>query len=224
MTASNPPSPTSGQEIDDILTSIRESVAQESTKVGQGTNDLPDSDPDDDILELTAAEMAAPTPEQAATPAAAASEDTADVLGIPALPPSEAADEFDRLLAEIGQEKQQRAAVIEAQKEALLADIEPLGAESAQPEATPPAPADFQSATDLASPLPSTAPGSFNPAGATVVNTLETAAGMQLVLPAEVLAVALRPMVQGWLDANLPAVVERLVQAEIAKLNNNDDA
>jgi hypothetical protein len=47
-------------------------------------------------------------------------------------------------------------------------------------------------------------------------------ADLQVALPAEVLAAALRPLVQTWLEQNLAGVVERLVQAEISKLANEE--
>lgn len=219
MNTPTPPAPT-GTEIDDIMSSIRESVATESTKVGQGNDDLLNAaaeTADDDVLELTPAELATP----AAAPAATV--DVTDILGVSTLSPAdEAADEFDKLLAEIGQEKQQRAAEVQAQKEALLADVEPLGTE---PMPTPPL-TDEEAGTAL-NETPMTEPVAAAPVAVPASSTSAThtvgmlpgSDGLQLVLPAEVLAIALRPMVQGWLDANLPKVVEQLVQAEIAKLN-----
>ncbi|MCA3244373.1 MAG: DUF2497 domain-containing protein [Alphaproteobacteria bacterium] len=232
MTAPTPPAP-SGTEIDDIMSSIRESVATESTKVGQGNDDLLNAAAnEDDVLELTPAELTSP----AAAPTALPPGNAADILGVPTLSPAdEAADEFDKLLAEIGQEKQQRAAEIQAQKAALLADVEPLGAEPlaapAVPESSPTLPEAAD--TDAALGSPATEPTALPPMAAPVaaqpvvappvathkVGMLPGSDGLQLVLPTEVLAAALRPMVQGWLDANLPKVVEQLVQAEIAKLN-----
>jgi cell pole-organizing protein PopZ len=52
------------------------------------------------------------------------------------------------------------------------------------------------------------------------LQAFNTASGLQIGLPAEVLAAALRPMVGKWLADNLPAVVERLVKEEISKLTN----
>jgi cell pole-organizing protein PopZ len=214
MTAPTPPVPSDHAEegkIDDIMSSIRASVATESTKVGQGNEDLINAaDEEDDVLELTPAELAPAAPEAAA-------------------PATEASDEFDQLLAQIGEEKQQRAAAIQAQKEALLADIEPLGNPAnvapAVPEATVPMPVPSAPLADAAErPADASSPAAVaEPSQAAAVgqqvSLLPGSDGLQLVLPTEVLAVALRPMVQGWLEANLPKVVEQLVQAEIAKLN-----
>ena len=214
-------------KLDDIMSSIRTGVEAESGKTPSGSADLVDQAAaeaaaaeaaDDDVLELTPAEQVAP-------PAAAPEANPTDVLGVPALAPSdEASDEFDKLLAEISQEKQTRAAAVQAHKEALLADIEPLGAEPLAPpaaEATAPAAGPVaDAAAGMPQPM-ATTPMPAAPAGAHTVNAVTGEGGdMQLVLPAEVLAIALRPMVQQWLDANLAGVVERLVQAEIAKLNN----
>lgn len=228
----------SSTEIDDIMSSIRDSVAAEGPKVGTNADLLeaaavadadPESSPDasdDDVLELTPAELTAPAA-QPEVAKAAPPVDVQDILGVATLAPEDsAADEFDKLLAEIGQEKQQRAAAVEAQKEALLAEIEPLGSPEPEPVTTV-APAEALNA-EAFNPAPpaaaaiETAPATpVVPTSTHTVGTIETASGMQLVLPTEVLAVALRPMVQGWLEANLPKVVEQLVQAEIAKLNQN---
>ncbi len=59
--------------------------------------------------------------------------------------------------------------------------------------------------------------------GVAEARTLELAAipgatGLQVALPAEVLAEALRPLITQWLSQNLPIVVERMVREEIAKL------
>lgn len=223
MNTPTPPAPT-GAEIDDILSSIRESVAAEGPKVGSN-EDLIDAaaaeGADDDILELTPAELTTPAPPTLPAAQANAAVDVNDILGVPSVPAADtAADEFDKLLAEIGQEKQQRAAEVQAQKEALLADVEPLGAEPTAPEVAAEEPAAQPQATEVLPELPAAPIATSLPsAGTHTLGALQTAEGMQLVLPAEVLAVALRPMVQGWLEANLPKVVEQLVQAEIAKLN-----
>lgn len=230
--------------IDDIMSSIRTGVESESGKAPSGSADLLEQaaqeataadaaaegvaeNSDDDILELTPAEMASPAAAAPATPA----EGITDILGVATLSGAdEAADEFDKLLAEIGEEKKTRAAAVEAQKEALLADIEPLG--------TPEAAAD--TAADIAPEVPAeTMPVEAPPAleeppvfqaapaaalsaeGAPTVGMIEGENGsMNLVLPAEVLIQALRPMVQQWLQQNLAPITEKLVQAEIAKLNS----
>jgi uncharacterized protein len=225
MNTPTPPAPT-GAEIDDILSSIRESVAAEGPKVGSNEdliNAAAEEGADDDILELTPAELTTPAP---AAPVANEAANVEDILGVPSVPANDtAADEFDKLLAEIGQEKQQRAAEVQAQKEALLADVEPLGTEpepiaQLAPEALAELQAESHGPEETLPATPIESPATPLPAtGTHTLGALQTAEGMQLVLPAEVLAVALRPMVQGWLEANLPKVVEQLVQAEIAKLN-----
>lgn len=249
-------------DLDDIMSSIRTGVEAESGKPPAGSADLvdqaaaeaaaaeaatpDDAENDDDVLELTAADMApAPEPQSAPVASASTNDAVADILGIPSLAPGENADdEFDKLLAEISAEKQTRAAEVEAVKEALLADIEPLGevpvayepvAETpamdmpaapetvqeptteTQPEAMPEMAQSI--AADIAAPIADvTMPAT--PATTHEMGMIAGAdGGMQLTLPAEVLAMALRPMVQNWLNANLSGVVERLVREEIAKLN-----
>lgn len=227
-------------DLDDIMSSIRTSVEAESAKPVEGSADLIEqaaaeaavaeaaTDADDDVLELTAADMTtAPAPE--AVPAVAPAANVADVLGVPST--DDAADEFDKLLAEISAEKQTRAAEVAAVKEALLADIEPLGevpaaqepvaaepAPTVEPEPTPAAPV-----AEVPAAAPAVALPSQEPSGPTTTHAMGMVEGadgsMQLTLPPEVLAMALRPMVQSWLNANLSGVVERLVREEIAKLN-----
>lgn len=48
-----------------------------------------------------------------------------------------------------------------------------------------------------------------------------TASGFQIAFPAEVLAEALRPLVQDWVAENLPGIVENLVQEELSRLKDS---
>lgn len=50
------------------------------------------------------------------------------------------------------------------------------------------------------------------------LNALPGANGLQVGFPMEVLAEALRPLVKGWIQNNLPDIVERLVKEELEKL------
>ena len=50
------------------------------------------------------------------------------------------------------------------------------------------------------------------------LNALPSAEGLQVGFPMEVLAEALRPLVKGWIQNNLPDIVERLVKEELEKL------
>ncbi len=50
------------------------------------------------------------------------------------------------------------------------------------------------------------------------LNALPSAEGLQVGFPMEVLAEALRPLVKGWIQNNLPEIVERLVKEELEKL------
>jgi cell pole-organizing protein PopZ len=241
-------------EMEEIISSIRTTLAEETAKVGGSNADLLDAAAaEDDVLELTASEMvevpsAAPAAQTAddlvdinafantgeAKPADGAAGAEDDLLGeplaaAPAAPPveipavaveipvaevapveapaqgvhpAEAADEFDKLLAQISSDQKQQVAVAEEQKQALLAEEEPLG--------------------DLPGrELPSVEEGADD-TGVSARPEVAMVAGIsgnQVTLPAEVLAMALRPMVQDWLRENLSSVVEKLVKDEISKLN-----
>lgn len=218
-----------GASMDDILSSIRSSVEEEQEKVASGEAQATplEGDGADDVLELTPDEMVQ-SPEDEKTIDIGtfnAAGDVNDVVTAPTPQPTpepqpggDAADEFDRLLAEISVEKEHKAAAVEAQKALLLADDEPLGGPVDAPGVLPLEPvahAEPEPVYDAAEPpVAATAPA----AGGSMVASMASD-GLNLVLPAEVLAMALRPMVQEWLNANLSGVVERLVQAEIAKLN-----
>jgi len=150
----------------------------------------------------------------------------------------DAADEFDRLLAEISEEKQQKASEAEDKKRAFMAEEEALGGEPAEEKpvkedvagaeenAAAEAGADVAGSEEQAEDSVSDdevadelveAVAEEAAAGYTL-QAVETAQGTQVALPAEVLAMALRPMVKDWLAKNLPEVVERLVKEEITKL------
>lgn len=51
---------------------------------------------------------------------------------------------------------------------------------------------------------------------------IPSAKGLQVGFPVEVLAEALRPLVQEWVQENLPDIVERLVREEIQKLTDQE--
>lgn len=272
-------------EMEDILSSIRTTLAEETAKVGGGSADLIDAAAaDDDVLELTSAEMldvsghaqvAPPAsaedlidiaaftqtgetkpadPAALANPAedllgepvsasgvAAAPEPVvaaaeAGAISAPAPAAAPAADEFDRLLAEISQEQKQQVSVAEEQRQALLAEEEPLGVEehaeqiaAADPVVEPVVTAAEESLATAAAAttaLPLTAESLTAAALPGLqqhyrLGTVESSDGVQIALPAEILAMALRPMVQQWLNDNLSTVVERLVKDEISKLTQN---
>lgn len=246
-------------EMEEIISSIRTTLAEETAKVGGSNADLIDAAAaEDDVLELTASEMveasgtvSAVAPEGLvdinafastgeAKPAQVAEALAVDLLGEPlpvqveAAPVSapvafepepvvavaevaaeapkggEAADEFDRLLAQISSEQKQQVAVAEEQKQALLAEEEPLGELPVLKSPSVEAGAAL-AVEDVA----------VQPAAQVLHDVPMMAAsvsGNQVTLPAEVLAMALRPMVQDWLRQNLAGVVEKLVKDELAKM------
>ncbi|NBV54240.1 MAG: DUF2497 domain-containing protein [Proteobacteria bacterium] len=254
-------------DMEDILSSIRSSLAEQSAKVNGGADvtvaqntavDLAA----DDVLELTEAEMVSAGADNSSKDGVVAGDD--DLIDIhafaktgqakplveaeqgqaavnpavneavSAMPAQEeskkmvepvaiaaasvasaapagdkAADEFDRLLAEISTEQKQQVAVAEEQKKALMEEPA-LGAEEVAAEVS------------SVAPMSETAPvAAVEQVAAPVyeMKALSDGALPQVALPVEVLAMALRPMVEGWLKDNLPAVVERLVREEIGKLN-----
>jgi uncharacterized protein len=241
-------------DMDDILSSIRSSVAEEGGKVGSGSADLIDAaaaeqDAEDDVLELSETDMVEGSGEAVveeelidldafgssgeakavASGQAGVSDELLQAEAAPAVTEAgvgDAADEFDRLLAEISQEQQQQVVASKISKEDLMAEDTPLGAEEpmeaetvddtlvAEDEvemvAAEPAAA-VSEGVDVAQ-VASAAAARFE------VGAIQGPEGMQVAFPAEILAMALRPMVQDWLAKNLPDVVERLVKEEISKL------
>jgi cell pole-organizing protein PopZ len=216
----------------DILSTIRTNLAEETVRVAMGTEQasqaseaVPD---DDDVLELSntdlvtnlvaapvaPAEPLVPMPEaQVAVPSLLdeLNEQVLDeALAAPAAKPdtaSAATDDFDRLLKEISTNQADQADQVQEQRAALLAEDDDLSDVLSASAPVENAPAETTQAADKAM---------------YQASAVQVAGGdMQVALPAEVLAMALRPLVQEWLKANLPAVVERLVQAEIAKLSGN---
>lgn len=248
--------------MEDILSSIRTTLAEETSKVGGGSADLIDAAAaQDDVMELSADEMvpangaaaesdelidleafgssgetkaADPAsvgeaggelsaPPAAETPAVQPEVAAAPVEAAPVAAPAaeakesaDAADEFDRLLAEISEEKEQTAASVEDAKKALLAEEEPLGTTEETVDVAAVAAVAEQLASEEIS--ATEAPATDGGGAAYTLQTVQTGEGVQIALPAEVLAMALRPMVQDWLKANLPGVVERLVKDEISKM------
>ncbi len=261
MATDNPQQPA----MEDILTSIRTGVKEETAKVGSGSADLIDAAAaqdggEDDVLELSADDMVAGTDnnddeadelidiaafaengEAKAMDSQTAADLAADILGENAnveTPAAEAADEvnlegaadeFDRLLAEISQEQQQQVAAAHVTKQALMDEEEPLGAEASDAddvEDVAEIAAEEEASDTLEDVIVAESVAAFVPpvntgAKSLTVNAIEGAEGVQLAFPAEVLAMALRPMVQDWLAKNLPSVVERLVKDEISKLTQN---
>lgn len=233
-------------EMEDIISSIRTTLAEETAKVSGSAPEAAKAD-EEEILELTPEEMVGAAPAAGGEdlvdisafaasgveqPASAVATSADDLLGeapvaAPAPAPAKAApvaapaaggeaDEFDKLLNQISAEQQKQIAAAEEQKQALLAEEEPLDAleAPAAAEAALEAPA----AAPAAQPVNGGANGTVNGNGH---HTMVASAmgGSQIAFPAEVLAMALRPMVQEWLQANLPGVVEKLVKDEIGKLN-----
>jgi uncharacterized protein len=232
--------------MEEILSSIRSSLEEETAKVGQAAAAQPDAD----VLNLSELDIA---PE---APAVEASED--DLIDLEAfamggqVKPLEAAKVAEVVSAPLVVAEEPVAE--EAAGADVLADLEenmiaaaaaPIAVPAAAPAPAPvtpsgdpiddllaelggtPAESTPEADTVEPEPLPevAAAPARMHTPPYTNGHRLELAAfdthqGLQLGLPAEVLAAALRPMVGAWLQENLPGVVERLVKDEIAKLTN----
>jgi len=185
---------------------------------------------DNDVLELSAMDLVAvaevPVPaapleaplavtEPATNVPSLLDELTEQVLdealaGEPAAKPdgvTAATDDFDRLLKEISTNQADQADHVQEQRDALLAEDDVLSEVLSASAPNENVAVEAVQAADNAM---------YQASAVQVVG-----GDMQVALPAEVLAMALRPLVQEWLKTNLPGVVERLVQAEIAKLSGN---
>ena len=240
--------------MEDILTSIRTGVEEETAKVGSGSADLIDAaaaqdGADEDVLDLSAEDMVAVAKDddadelidiaafaesgEAKTTETDVRIDLADDIPDSTAVEAEgeasaegAADEFDRLLAEISQEQQQQVAAAEVTKQTLMDEEEPLGAEPVADELIEDeegeAPVEALEEIVVAEAVAAMAPAAPIVNGKSfTLGAVEGPEGVQVAFPAEVLAMALRPMVQDWLAKNLPGVVERLVKDEISKLTQN---
>ena len=193
--------------MEDILASIRRIIADDQAKVAPKSEEIaPEAsfNVEDDILELTSALRAEAQPE----PAPAEEFDQNDV---------------DLLFREI-EEEQQAQADDDLIEEVMAA----VAAEEAQP-----APAYVQPYTPAPSYAPTPEPayspsnidmaGLLSPqAGASVSGAFSQLAHTVLSQNARTLddlvKEMLKPMLKGWLDENLPTVVERLVRAEIERV------
>lgn len=160
---------------------------------------------------------------------------TAEPAAAAATGMGDAADEFDRLLAEISQEQQQQVVASKISKEELLAEEVPLGTEEPVAVEEPAEAVAEESAGELVAEAAGDVDVTEEAAMAMTESVVQATVGrarfelgavqgpdgVQIAFPAEVLAMALRPMVQEWLSKNLPDVVEKLVKEEISKLAQN---
>lgn len=153
--------------MEEILSSIRRVIARDESAQqasAQSIAPLADAvDDDDDVLELTETEAAAPTA------------DTQPVQESPDMPASAKPAATDTAAPEL---VSPLSAAASRSSLDVLAAVLASGKDSSEPAAVP--------------------------QGEVSVNALVEA--------------ALRPMLKQWLDANLPAIVERLVAAEIARI------
>lgn len=206
--------------MDEILSSIRAMVEEETDKSGAGLQvhtapaapAAPAQAAIDDILELTdVVEEGKPR---------AAEADLVDINAFAksgSLEPAKPAD-VDAARRRYGQPDGLAAAEPgEDVGEALTGDIDPsIVAPAAADTVAEPAPEPMPDAA----PEPAVAVKAIKPkaGGRLNLGASVSAAGLQVAFPVEVLAEALRPLVKEWVEENLPDIVERLVREELTKL------
>jgi uncharacterized protein len=188
--------------MEDILASIRRIIADDQAKavkpaepavVAPPTAPAPQPAPiHDDVLELTEALRAPPEPEDDYNQ-----------------------DDVDLLFREI--EEEQQAQADEAMIEEVVAVAEAMRAADPAPMFTAaPAPISYAPPTqDFASLISPQAGASVSGAFSQLAHTVLSQNARTLD---DLVQEMLKPMLKGWLDENLPTLVERLVRAEIERV------
>jgi len=119
----------------------------------------------------------------------------------------------------------QPEAEIRAEPPAAPADA-PMAAAFPRPSSPPPAAARREEGLVSSEPAQATAAALANLA-ASVSHEIEASAQVAIGAPGrtleDIVKDLLRPMIQNWLDANLPAITERLVRREIQRIANRVD-
>ena len=177
-----------------------------------------DDDADADVDEIDVDALLAEVSAEEEAPAVATEQEAAAVMA--ETPAEEAvateADEgevdIDALMAE--QQAVEETPAEPAQEEISEEQPEEPAAEDDLTEAVEKAMAPKQKAA--AEKAPATANG------VQALPAIPSAKGLQVGFPVEVLAEALRPLVQDWVAQNLPDIVERLVREEIQKLTDQE--
>jgi uncharacterized protein len=147
----------------------------------------------------------------------------------PAVQEQAASDDFDRLLNELQSETVNVAdapAIVDIATEPVsVEEIAVVAVEevAVTQEAAEPADVLVDAITEAAAEdiVQDLTPAAVPVGGATrrvQLAAIPGVSGLQVALPAEILAEALRPLVKDWVAENLPQVVERLVADEIEKL------
>ncbi len=188
--------------MEEILQSIKKIIAEDGTEApanGAATPaDKSEEDvPGSDVLELT--ELAPEEPAAAATPAVAETP-------APAAAPAASADVLSQIDQAVGAPAQPAT---------------PAKAE-AKPETTPSQPSTSPSDPMLSDVAAAAASASFNklkrddelpPVVTTPSPAFKSGTSVE-----DMVAAMLRPMIKEWLDTNLPAIVERIVDREVKRL------
>ena len=179
--------------MEEILASIRRIISEDDAPTAEGAEAEPEAAP---ASAEAPAEAAAPEPEPKAEPETAAAPEPATEA-----PPVAAAPEEEELEL--------------TEKVETLGDLDVFSPGPAEPEAAP-APAAAPPATAVESLVSASAAS----AAASAFGQLSAA----MLMPKgdrtleDVVRELLRPMLQQWLDANLPAIVQQAVEAEVDRI------
>ena len=192
------------QSVDDTLNEIKEGVEAASGEAEQPMELTPDNAADGeekvDIAAFEATGEIKPAAEGGEAAVAPAGDDEAAVDDI----------DLDALMAEVQADDEGTPAAEAAPAEDVNAILDE--AEGKVP-ATP--------AESAPAAKPASAPAAAEEP--VYLNAIPSAKGLQVGFPMEILAEALRPLVSEWVVQNLPAITERLVREEIARLTNESD-
>jgi cell pole-organizing protein PopZ len=211
--------------MDEILSSIRAMVEEETDKSGAG-------------IQVHTAPATPQAPAAPAAPAQAAVDDILDLTDVveEGKPRAAEPDLVDiNAFAKSGSLEPAKPAAVDAARrryaqpdglapepgedvgEPLTGDIDPsIVAPAAEGTVAEPAPEPMPDAV----PEPAVAVKAIKSkvSGRLNLGASASAAGLQVAFPVEVLAEALRPLVKEWVEENLPDIVERLVREELTKL------
>jgi len=139
---------------------------------------------------------------------------------------AEASDDFDRLLAELKEEDGDDGAAKDTPAAEPEPEEEPLDVMEAAIAEMPADNTPVADEVEIAEEAPEDALDEMEiedvpaaPAAKRIqLPMIPASTGLQVGLPAEILAEALRPLIKDWVAENLPSIVEKLVADEISKL------
>lgn len=177
--------------MEEILHSIRKIIAEDGEEPKkEATPDAADDVPGSDVLELTDVVTEEPPKATAAQPIEAPTPTKAEPLQVEPAPAGDVLASIDAALAPA------KPSTVQLTEEHLLS-----------PEAT-------HKATDAFKKLEAAAEPVLPP-----LQTTPSPAFKSGITVEDMVAAMLKPMMKEWLDKNLPAIVERIVEVEVRKLS-----